>query len=371
MQNPKAQPLQHVGDECAVAPPPQRFSTQDRSASTESEALQSHQRFREFLGFHVVGVAPERGTAPGSVDRIRASVPAASQLWEPEIVEAAGVEGGTQRGALEVGPPSGSRVSPDIGHCLDVVSRQQRREFVQRTRRVTDGPDGGEHSAKVVGPPTSSLGYYEGMTSREASRLAPVFAGFLLGLGLGGFLDGILLHQILQWHNMLSAVDPPTTMAAMRRNMTADGAFHAATWLCTVLGLVVLCGAAFDVGRRQPPAWLCSVIWYSGGECSTWSKARSIMSFWDCTTFARGLSLSATILHFCCSVDSDALSLGLWVGSAARVSARDSDSGGKGGQPRRAQVQEEDRNLEQHERVVNPKIGELLFEPGKVAATTL
>jgi uncharacterized membrane protein len=30
----------------------------------------------------------------------------------------------------------------------------------------------------------------------------------LLGLGLGGFFDGIVLHQILQWHHMLSAVKP-------------------------------------------------------------------------------------------------------------------------------------------------------------------
>jgi uncharacterized membrane protein len=26
----------------------------------------------------------------------------------------------------------------------------------------------------------------------------------LLGIGLGGFFDGIVLHQILQWHHMLS-----------------------------------------------------------------------------------------------------------------------------------------------------------------------
>jgi uncharacterized membrane protein len=78
------------------------------------------------------------------------------------------------------------------------------------------------------------------MTNREFPRFRPSIAGLLLGLGLGGFLDGILLHQIFQWHNMLSAVDPPTTMAAMRRNMTADGLFHAATWLCTVWGLVLL-----------------------------------------------------------------------------------------------------------------------------------
>jgi uncharacterized membrane protein len=31
-----------------------------------------------------------------------------------------------------------------------------------------------------------------------------VAAGALLGIGLGGFVDGILFHQILQLHNMLS-----------------------------------------------------------------------------------------------------------------------------------------------------------------------
>jgi len=29
-------------------------------------------------------------------------------------------------------------------------------------------------------------------------------AGILLGIGLGGFVDGIVLHQILQWHHMLT-----------------------------------------------------------------------------------------------------------------------------------------------------------------------
>ena len=39
--------------------------------------------------------------------------------------------------------------------------------------------------------------------------------GVLLGIGLGGFVDGILLHQILQWHHMLTAHGdyPPTTVA--------------------------------------------------------------------------------------------------------------------------------------------------------------
>ena len=32
----------------------------------------------------------------------------------------------------------------------------------------------------------------------------PKLPAFLLGIGLGGFIDGIVLHQILQWHHMLT-----------------------------------------------------------------------------------------------------------------------------------------------------------------------
>jgi len=68
-------------------------------------------------------------------------------------------------------------------------------------------------------------------------------AGILLGIGLGGFLDGIVLHQIAQWHNMLSAVLPPHDMAAMKRGMAADGWFHIATWLVTLGGIAALWSA--------------------------------------------------------------------------------------------------------------------------------
>jgi uncharacterized membrane protein len=50
-------------------------------------------------------------------------------------------------------------------------------------------------------------------------------AGIVLGLGLGGLVDGITLHQILQWHNMGSAVLPPNTMDAMAQNMSGTECF--------------------------------------------------------------------------------------------------------------------------------------------------
>jgi hypothetical protein len=45
----------------------------------------------------------------------------------------------------------------------------------------------------------------------------PVAPGLLLGIGLGGFVDGILLHQILQWHHMLTATDryPSSTIVGL------------------------------------------------------------------------------------------------------------------------------------------------------------
>ena len=91
-------------------------------------------------------------------------------------------------------------------------------------------------------------------TPHHPTAGAPAAApAVLLGVGLGGFVDGWALHQIAQWHNMGSAVLPPVTMAAMQRNMTWDGWFHAAVWLCTVVGLYWL-AAAVRGGRRMPDA---------------------------------------------------------------------------------------------------------------------
>jgi uncharacterized membrane protein len=74
-------------------------------------------------------------------------------------------------------------------------------------------------------------------------------AALLLGVGLGGFLDGIVLHQIAHWHQMLSAVVPPDSVEAIKRNMVADGWFHMATWLFTAAGVALLWSAARGAGR--------------------------------------------------------------------------------------------------------------------------
>jgi uncharacterized membrane protein len=69
-------------------------------------------------------------------------------------------------------------------------------------------------------------------------------AGIVLGIGLGGFFDGIFLHQIWQVHAMLSVKLPLHTMENMKANMTADGVFHAVVLLATLIGIILLFNAA-------------------------------------------------------------------------------------------------------------------------------
>jgi uncharacterized membrane protein len=78
-------------------------------------------------------------------------------------------------------------------------------------------------------------------TTQGRPRSGPlIVAATLLGVGMGGFLDGIVLHQILQWHQMLSAKLPPDTLLNKEVNMFWDGIFHAFTWLTTATGIGLL-----------------------------------------------------------------------------------------------------------------------------------
>lgn len=78
--------------------------------------------------------------------------------------------------------------------------------------------------------------------------------GLLLGVGLGGFVDGIVLHQILQWHHMLTSTGeyPMTTVAGLEANTLVDGFFHAFTWLCVTAGSL-LTVRAWQRGELAPP----------------------------------------------------------------------------------------------------------------------
>jgi uncharacterized membrane protein len=64
-------------------------------------------------------------------------------------------------------------------------------------------------------------------------------AGFVLGFAFGGFFDGILLHQVLQWHHLLSLVDAEA-VRDIRVQILADGLFHVLMYAIAAVGLWLL-----------------------------------------------------------------------------------------------------------------------------------
>ena len=64
-------------------------------------------------------------------------------------------------------------------------------------------------------------------------------AGFVLGFAFGGFFDGILLHQVLQWHHLLSLVDAEA-VRDIRVQSLADGLFHVLMYAIATAGLWLL-----------------------------------------------------------------------------------------------------------------------------------
>ena len=94
------------------------------------------------------------------------------------------------------------------------------------------------------------------------TRRPLIAAGTALGIGMGGFVDGIVLHQLLQVHNMLSAkyptrgIDTEQLVVNLQINMFWDGLFHVLTWIMTAVGLALL----WHVVRRRDVALSTNVL---------------------------------------------------------------------------------------------------------------
>ncbi len=72
----------------------------------------------------------------------------------------------------------------------------------------------------------------------RAPRNSPLrWPAVCLGISLGGFFDGILLHQVLQWHHLLSEVD---AVRDVRTQILADGLFHALMYVIGAAAIVLL-----------------------------------------------------------------------------------------------------------------------------------
>ena len=82
---------------------------------------------------------------------------------------------------------------------------------------------------------------------------APRLPALLLGLGLGGFLDVIVMHQLLQWHHLISDTPAgrPDSLDGLQAGTLADGLLHVAAGLLVLAGILALL-TSWRRGRRAP-----------------------------------------------------------------------------------------------------------------------
>ena len=106
--------------------------------------------------------------------------------------------------------------------------------------------------------------------------LSPLLrAGIVIGLGIGGFFDGIVLHQILGWHHLICTTShcQPTSISHLKQQNFQDGLFHLAVWFVTVIGIALL----YRAGKQRSDPWSGRVL------------LGSILGGWGVFNFVEGL----------------------------------------------------------------------------------
>lgn len=71
-------------------------------------------------------------------------------------------------------------------------------------------------------------------------------AGYTIGFGVGGLIDVLVMHQILQVHHTVSGWYDPSTLEGLRTNVFADGLLGTALLLIVLAGV----GLLFYAGER-------------------------------------------------------------------------------------------------------------------------
>ncbi|WP_245549220.1 DUF2243 domain-containing protein [Noviherbaspirillum massiliense] len=102
------------------------------------------------------------------------------------------------------------------------------------------------------------------------------WAGYCIGFALGGFFDGILLHQVLQWHHFLSGWTQ-TPFNDPRIQILADGLFHAAMYVIAAVGIWKLVRARHVFALKAANRMLGANALIGFGS---WHVLDSVLSHW-------------------------------------------------------------------------------------------
>jgi len=85
-------------------------------------------------------------------------------------------------------------------------------------------------------------------TTARTTTGRSVASGVLVGLGVAGFVDETVFHQLLHWHHFYDKSTPEA-------GLVSDGLFHVGSWVAVVAGLFLFA----DLRRRD--------TWAAGPWC--------------------------------------------------------------------------------------------------------
>lgn len=98
----------------------------------------------------------------------------------------------------------------------------------------------------------------------------------LIGFALAGFFDGIVLHQILQWHHLLSGLADPRG-SDLRFQIMADGLFHLLMYVLALTGAVLLVASR---GRGSPAGTTTEILRPALTGFGIWHVLDAIIAHW-------------------------------------------------------------------------------------------
>jgi uncharacterized membrane protein len=100
--------------------------------------------------------------------------------------------------------------------------------------------------------------------TEQAIRRRLIAAGVFVGIGEAGFFDGIIFHQLLQWHHMFSSIETEATVAGLELNTIGDGLFHVFDWVMISVGIFLLWQLAKQQVQLSTQTFLGAILLGSG-----------------------------------------------------------------------------------------------------------
>jgi hypothetical protein len=137
--------FQVICDQASVTPPPERFSTHERSPLCQAQFQQLIYSLLKLLGFHVIGVSAKGSVLPSRILRMKSRPATPTEFGKMEILNSDNLERLGKLRLIEMGIPAGTRKASDIYQRFNPIGVEKLLKLSSRASGVTYGPDTSTH----------------------------------------------------------------------------------------------------------------------------------------------------------------------------------------------------------------------------------